>query len=407
MRIRLGVIFGGETVEHEVSIISAVQAMYKIDSEKYEVIPLYITKDRKWYTGEILKDMETYQDMDLIKRYAKEVVLYEKDGRFVLQSKGFMKKIVGEVDIVFPIVHGTNVEDGVLQGYLQSTGVPFVGVDVYSAVVGQDKVFMKDIFNANELPVVNHVWFYDTEYDEDNSGVLEKVTKNLKFPMIVKPATLGSSIGIKMAHNQEELVEAIDDAVQYDKKIVVEECVQNLVEVNISVLGNYENQKVSAIEKVIATKDLLTYADKYIGSSKSKGKLKMRPATKSKGMLSATRVIPADITKAMKEEVEKVAVQAFKALGSSGCVRIDFLIDSKKKKVYINEINSIPGSLAFYLWDAVGVDYTSLLDEMINIGIRDYKRRVSKTHSFDTNILKGFTELGGSKGLKGMKGKLR
>lgn len=407
MRIRLGVIFGGETVEHEVSIISAVQAMYKIDSEKYEVIPLYITKDRKWYTGEILKDMETYQDMDLIKRYAKEVVLYEKDGRFVLQSKGFMKKIVGEVDIVFPIVHGTNVEDGVLQGYLQSIGVPFVGVDVYSAVVGQDKVFMKDIFNANELPVVNHVWFYDTEYDEDNSGVLEKVTKNLKFPMIVKPATLGSSIGIKMAHNQEELVEAIDDAVQYDKKIVVEECIQNLVEVNISVLGNYENQKVSAIEKVIATKDLLTYADKYIGSSKSKGKLKMRPATKSKGMLSATRVIPADITKVMKEEVEKVAVQAFKALGSSGCVRIDFLIDSKKKKVYINEINSIPGSLAFYLWDAVGVDYTSLLDEMINIGIRDYKRRVSKTHSFDTNILKGFTELGGSKGLKGMKGKLR
>jgi len=407
MKIRLGVIFGGESVEHEVSIISAVQAMYKIDTEKYDVIPLYITKDRKWYTGEILKDMETYQDMDLIKRYAKEVVLYESNGRFVLQSKGFFKKIVGEVDIVFPIVHGTNVEDGTLQGYLQLIGVPYVGVDVYSAVVGQDKVFMKDVFKSNGLPVPNHVWFYDVQYEEDKDAVVEKVTENLKFPVIVKPATLGSSVGIKTAKTVEELVEALDDAVGYDKKIVVEEVVKNLVEVNISVLGNYENQKVSAIEKVIPTKDMLTYADKYLGSSKTKGKVKCRPAAKSKGMLSTSRVIPADISKELKEEVERIAVDAFKALGSSGCVRIDFLIDEKKKKVYINEVNSIPGSLAFYLWDAIGVDYTSLLDEMINIGIRDYKRRVSKTHSFDTNILKGFTELGGVKGLKGVKGKVR
>lgn len=408
MKIRVGVIFGGESVEHEVSIISAIQAMHKIDSEKYEIIPIYITKDRKWYTGEILKDMETYQDLDLVKRYAKEVVLYEKNGRFVLQKKGFFKSIVKEVDIVFPIVHGTNVEDGVLQGYLQSIGVPFVGVDVYAAVVGQDKIFMKDIFKANDLPVADYVWFYDTEYEDDKDKVLDKVTKNLKFPMIVKPATLGSSVGIKVAKTMEELVEAIDDAVSYDKRIVVEQVVSNLLEVNISVLGNYENQKVSAIERVIPTKDMLTYADKYIGSSKSKGKLKGRPSgVKSKGMLSASREIPASLPKNLKEEVEQVATRAFKSLGSSGCVRIDFLIDEKKKKVYINEVNSIPGSLAFYLWDAIGVDYTTLLDEMINIGIRDYKKRVSKTHSFDSNILKGFTEMGGVKGSKGMKGKLR
>ncbi len=400
MKIRLGVIFGGESVEHEVSIISAIQAMHKIDNEKYDVIPIYITKNRKWYTGEILKDMETYQDMDLIKKYAKEVVLYEKDGRFVLQKKGFFKTIVKEVDIVFPIVHGTNVEDGVLQGYLQSIGVPFVGVDVYAAVVGQDKIFMKDVFKANDLPVADHVWFYDTEYEEDKDAVIEKVTASLKFPVIVKPATLGSSVGIQVAKNIEELVEAIDDAVSYDKRIVVEQVISNLVEVNISVLGNYEMQKVSAIEKVIPTKDMLTYADKYIGSSKSKGKLK-GGSIKSKGMLSASRVIPADISEHLKKEVEDIARRAFQVLGSSGCVRIDFLIDEKKKKVYINEINSIPGSLAFYLWDAVGVDYTSLLDEMVNIGIRDYKKRVAKTHSFDTNILKGFTEMGGSKGMKG------
>lgn len=404
MKIRLGVIFGGESVEHEVSIISAVQAMYKIDREKYDIVPIYITKDRKWYTGEILKDMESYQDIDLIKRYAKEVVLYEKNGRFVLGTKGLLKRIVGEVDIVFPIVHGTNVEDGTLQGYLQSIGVPYVGVDVYSAVVGQDKVFMKDVFKANGLPIPDYVWFYDVEYEENRDAIVEKITKNLKFPVIVKPATLGSSVGIKTAKTEEELKEAIDDAVRYDKKIVVEEVIKNLVEVNISVLGNYENQKVSAIEKVIPSKDILTYADKYLGSSKTKGKIKYRPAVKSKGMVSTSRVIPADISKELKEEVENVAVCAFKALGSSGCVRIDFLIDEKKKKAYINEVNSIPGSLAFYLWDAVGVDYTKLLDEMINIGIKDYKKRTSKTHSFDTNILKGFTELGVT---KGMKGKLR
>lgn len=398
MKIRLGVIFGGESVEHEVSIISAVQAMYKIDAEKYEVIPLYITKDRKWYTGEILKDMDTYQDMDLLKRYTKEVVLYEKNGHFLLQTKGIFKKIVGEVDIVFPIVHGTNVEDGTLQGYLQSIGVPYVGVDVYSAVVGQDKVFMKDIFSQNDIKVPNYIWFYDTEYEEDKEGILDKVVKKLKFPVIVKPATLGSSVGIKKAETKEELIDAIDDAVRYDKKIIVEKLVKNLVEVNISVVGNYETQSLSAIEKVIPTKDILTYQDKYLGSGKTKGKMKL-PA-KSKGMASATRVIPADISDDLKKKVEDMARSAFKVLGSSGVVRIDFLIDEKKEEVYVNEVNNIPGSLSFYLWDAVGKDYTTLLDEVINIGIRDYKKRIAKTHSFETNILQGFSEFGGAKGSK-------
>lgn len=399
MKIRLGVIFGGESVEHEVSIISAVQAMYKIDAEKYEIIPIYISKDRKWYTGEILKDMETYQDIDLLKRYTKEVVLYEKDGHFVLQTKGLFKKIVNEVDIVFPIVHGTNVEDGTLQGYLQSIGIPYVGVDVYAGVVGQDKVFMKDIFSQNDINVPEYIWFYDVDYEEDRELIIEKVTKKLKFPVIVKPATLGSSIGIKKADNIEELVEAIDDAIIYDKKIIVEKLVKNLVEVNISVVGNYESQSLSAIEKVIATKDILTYQDKYLGSSKSKGKITR--GVKSKGMASTTREIPANIDDDAKKKVEDMAIRAFKALGSSGVVRIDFLIDEKKNDVYVNEVNSIPGSLSFYLWDKVGKDYTTLLDEVINIGIRDYKKRISKTHSFETNILKGFTTLNGVKGAKG------
>ena len=405
MRIRLGVIFGGESVEHEVSIISAIQAMNKIDSGKYDIIPIYITKDRQWYTGEMLKEIETYSDLSLIKKYAKNVVLYEKDGRFILQNKKGFKGIIKELDIAFPIVHGTNVEDGVLQGYLQSVGIPFVGGDVYASVVGQDKLFMKEIFESQDLPICKYTWFYDSEYEEDPDSIFTKI-KKLGYPVIVKPATLGSSVGIKTAYSQDDVKVAIDDAIKYDNKIIVEKLVEDLMEVNISVLGNYENQQVSAIEQVMPTKDFLTYEDKYTGSNKVKGKLGGKFKS-SKGMVSASRVIPAPLEDKMKEEIESVAVNAFKALGSSGVVRIDFLVDKKNNKVYINEVNNIPGSLSFYLWEPIGKEYTELLDDMINIGIRDYKKRIAKTHSFDTNILKGFTELGGLKGMKGSKGKLR
>ena len=405
MKIRLGVIFGGESVEHEVSIISAVQAMYKLDNEKYDVTPIYITKDRQWYTGEALKDIETYQDLDLLKRYSKNVVLYEKNGRFLLQNKNFPKRVVKEIDMVLPIVHGTNVEDGVLQGYLQSIGIPFVGGDVYASVVGQDKIFMKQIFTCENLPIADYVWFYDVEYNDDNQAIIDKVEK-LGYPVIVKPCTLGSSVGITVAKDQGELKEAIDTAIGYDNRIVVEKVVENLMELNISVLGNYENQQVSAIEQVIPTDKFLTYADKYLGNGKTKGKVGGKFKS-SKGIVSTNRVVPAKIEDSLKTEVEEIAVKAFKALKSSGVVRIDFLVDSKKNKVYINEVNNIPGSLSFYLWEPIGKDYSELLDDMINIGIKDYKHRIAKTHSFETNILKGFTELGGVKGMKGSKGKLR
>lgn len=403
MKIKVGVIFGGESVEHEVSIISAVQAMNKIDNNKYEIIPIYIGKDREWYTGEMLRDIETFQDLELLKRYAKNVVLYCRNGEFVLQNKKGFKKVVNTIDIAFPIVHGTNVEDGTLQGYLQSIGIPYVGSDVYASVVGQDKVYMKQIFESEKLPIKKYIWFYDQDYKMDSEEILKKAN-TLKYPLIVKPSTLGSSVGINKAKNEDELIKAIEDAIQYDNKVVVEEMVENLTEVNISVLGNYKNQELSEIEEVIPTKDILTYEDKYIGDGKIKGKLGIKnPSKGSKGMLSANRKIPATIKKELKEEVKTTAIKAFKALGTAGVCRIDFLVDNKTNKVYINEINSIPGSLAFYLWEPIGKDYTDLLEEMINLGVKDYRRRVSKTHSFKTNILKGFQGLKGAKALKGIK----
>ena len=186
MKIKVGVIFGGESVEHEVSIISAMQAINKLDQEKYDIIPIYITKNREWYTGNMLKDIEVYNDLNLIKKYGKNVVLYEKDGSFVLQNKKFPHNVITDIDMAFPIVHGTNVEDGVLQGYLQTIGIPFVGGDVYASVVGQDKVFMKDVFSAAGLPMSKYTWFYDCDYKNDNESVLENI-KKLKFPVIVKP----------------------------------------------------------------------------------------------------------------------------------------------------------------------------------------------------------------------------
>lgn len=390
--IKVGVIFGGESVEHEVSIISAVQAMNKIDTEKYEIVPIYITKEGEWYTGNPLREIETYKDMDLLKRYTKNVVLYKKDNRFVLQNKKGFKRIVNEVDVVLPVVHGTNVEDGTLQGYLKTIGVPFSGSDVLGSAIAQDKVVQKEIFENEHLPITKYVWFYDNEYNENSQEIIKKIEKELGYPVIVKPGTLGSSVGISSCENESELKDAINDAINYDEKIVVEEKVENLVEVNISLLGTHENIKVSEIEEVMTDDKLLTYNDKYINGSKKLGK---------SGMAGSSRKIPADIDDKLKEEVEKIATEAFKAVNLSGVCRIDFLINEKKKKVYINEINSCPGSLSFYLWEPVGKDFTSLLDEMTSIAIKEYKKRNNKTHSFKTNILEGFNGLKGTKGLKG------
>lgn len=394
MKIKLGVIFGGISVEHEVSIITALQAINNIDTVKYDVMPIYIAKDGTWYAGKMLKDMKVYNDFDLLKRYASEVVLYKKDNRFILQSKNsFFKKEVAEIDMCLPIMHGTNGEDGSLQGYLETIGIPYAESDHFAAVVGQDKIFMKQIWESCGVPIVKYEWFYDIDFLNDSDKVISKLEK-LGYPMIVKPARLGSSVGIGVAHDVQTLKDAISDAINYDNKILVEEMVTDLTEVNISVLGNYRKQKLSVIEEVGSDQDFLTYEDKYIGSGKTKGS--------AKGIVNTKRIIPARISQELSEKVRDIAVKAFRSLNSSGVVRIDFLIDKKNNKVYANEINSIPGSLSFYLWDKVDIQYDELLDSVLNIAIRDYKDKNSKTHSFDTNILKSFTA-NGIKGTKGVK----
>ena len=394
MKIKLGVMFGGISVEHEISIITAIQAMNSIDSMKYDIIPIYISKDGTWYYGMMLKDMKIYSDMDLLKRYAKEVTLYKRDGKFVLQNKrGLFRKDITEIDVVLPIMHGTNGEDGNLQGYLETVGIPYCEADTYAAVVGQDKVFMKQIWQASGVPVVKYDWFYDYDFNKNPDKVIERLEK-IGYPLIVKPARLGSSVGITVCKDNNELREAIIEAINYDTKILVEEVVKNLTEVNISVLGNYQKQTLSVIEEVGSSNKLLTYEDKYVGGAKGKGP--------SKGMASAKRIIPARISDELTKEVNDIAVKAYKSLNATGVVRIDFLIDKKSEKVYANEINSIPGSLSFYLWNKTDKEYPELLDDIINLGIREYKNKHSKTHSFETNILSNFSS-NSTKGVKGIK----
>ena len=394
MKIKVGVIFGGETVEHEVSVITAVQAMEHINRDKYDVVPIYISKDRIWYTSPMLTDIEVYKDFKDLKRYAKQVVLTKIDDKFYLQkTKGLFKTNVTDIDIAFPIVHGNNVEDGTLQGYLDSVGIPYVGSKVLGSALGQDKVVMKQVFKDMGLPIVDYTWFFDSEYADDCEKIFADV-KKLGYPVIVKPATLGSSVGITYVKEEKELANAIEEAMKYDIKVVVEKAVKNLVEVNCSVLGNYSYQETSVIEEVTSDEEFLTYADKYIGGSK--GKLK----GPSKGMASASRIIPARISKELETNIKETSKAAFKALNLGGVCRIDYLIDKKTNKYYINEPNTIPGSLSFYLWEKTGKKYEDLLDEMITLCIKDYKNRSKKIYSFESNILSNY----GIKGLKGLKG---
>lgn len=394
MKIKIGVIYGGETVEHEVSVISALQAMNNLNEDKYDIVPIYISKDRIWYTGHMLRDIEFYKEFEDEKKYATKVMLYKKGKTFLLQrTTGLFRKDITDLDVILPIVHGNNVEDGSLAGLLDSIGIPYVGSHVLGGALGQDKVVMKQVMESVNLPIVPYTWFYDSEYLDNKENILKEI-KKIGYPVIVKPATLGSSIGIEVAKNEKDIESKIEDAMEYDTKIVVEKVIENLTEVNASVLGNYEYQKVSPLEEVMGEDEILSFADKYLGNAKSKG-------TASKGMASTSRIVPARISEKLTKEIQDTAKQVFKVLNLSGVCRVDFLIDNKENKFYVNEPNTCPGSLSFYLWKEAGMKYSELLDEMISIAIKEYKHKNQKTMSFKSSIFDGFN---GSKGLKGMKG---
>lgn len=388
MKLRIGVIYGGKSVEHEVSVISALQAINNIDKEKYDIVPIYMSKDRTLYTGDYLFKIENYKDLEQVKKSSKQVTLCKINDEFCLLSLRGLRKVVDKIDVAFPIVHGQNVEDGTLAGYLETIGIPYVGSNVLGSALGQDKVVLKHVLLANNIPITDFIWFYDDEYLTEKDTYLKEIEK-MGYPVVVKPACLGSSVGITFVKDENAIEEAIEEAIEYDRKVLVEKAVENLVEVNCSVLGDYQKQEVGVLEEVMSSHDILTYKDKYVGSSKSKGP--------SKGMVNTDRRIPANIDKKVQEEIEKLSIQTFKALNLSGVCRIDYLIDKKNKKVFVNEPNIIPGSLSFYLWEPTGKKYSCLLDDLINLAIKQYKNNNKKVSQFDTNILENFNGLKGAK----------
>lgn len=396
--IKVGVIFGGESVEHEVSIITAVQAMNFIDEKKYEIVPIYINKERNWYTGQALREMSSYKDLSLIPSLAKEVVLTKKGDEFVLQKKnGLFKGVVNTIDVAFPIVHGKGVEDGSLSGYLETIGIPYVGPSMLGASIGQDKVVQKQVMSASGIPVVDYTWFYDHEYQNDEEQILKDI-KKIGYPVIVKPARLGSSVGISVAKNEDQVKESIEEAIKYDEKIVVEAMIKNLKEVDCAVVGNYEDMECSLIGEMLTDNDFLTFEDKYIGKG-GKGGKKGSAKNQTGGKIATSGFkIPAELDKEVEEQIYKYSKEAFRCLNLSGVTRFDFLVDTKAKKAYVNEPNTIPGCLAFFFYTPKGKKYTKLLDEMITLAIKEYKDSKKKVTSFESNVLSTYD---GSKGAKG------
>lgn len=395
MKINLLVLFGGQSVEHEVSVISAVQAMASLNREKYDIIPLYITKQNIFYTGDALFDIESYKDTEKLKSECKRVILVKDEKGTALEywpAKKFGNNTVAKIDAALPIVHGTNVEDGALQGYLQTLGIPYAGCDVISSAVGMDKYVMKTMLASSGVPVLPGVCFHTKDYFRDEAETLNMIELEIGYPVIIKPVNLGSSVGIKIANDRTALIEAVENAAMYSQRILAEHAIKNLREINCSVLGDYATARASLLEEPAGSGEILSYDDKYKGGSKT-----------SKGMSGASRKIPAELSDEDTEYIRSLAVKTFRALNCSGVARIDFMIDGDGNKVYVNEINTIPGSLSFYLWDKAGVSYTELLNELVDLALKRSREREELSFTYDTNLLSE-NSLSGLKGAKGAKG---
>ncbi len=396
MKTTVAFIFGCRSVEHEVSIISAVQAMRSIDRDKYDVVPVWVSKSGEMYTSEKMFEIEPFRDMKALMADSHKVTMIKSGNDVVLHyldNKLFSKRKDVVLNVAFPVVHGTNCEDGTLQGYLEFLGLPFVGCDILSSAVGMDKAVFKYVMKAADLPVLDCVCFTAREYAENRDEIILKAEKEFGYPLIVKPVNLGSSVGISKAKTREELFDAIDLAVSFSDKVLVEHAVSAIREINCSVVGDPDSCEASVCEEPFMNDEILSYEDKYLGGGKKQGG--------SKGMASLARKIPADLTSDKSEEIRKLAKKVFKALGASGVVRIDFIIDTETDKVYVNEINTIPGSLSFYLWEATKLPYKDLLDKLISLAFRRNRNRENLTFTIDTNILSGVSF--GTKGSKGSK----
>ena len=394
MKTNVGVVFGGRSVENEISVITANQAIQAMDRDKYNIIPIYITKEGKWYSGEALFDVSNYRDTKKLLAMCEEVYMKPiyGDTNLYRTKKGFFgKEVVANLDVILPALHGTNCEDGTFQGVMEFSGIPYTGCNTLASANGMDKITMKMILKECGIPVVDYCWFSDKEWDDKKESTITKVEEKLGYPVIVKPANSGSSVGIRAAHNRAELIDAIDYAISFTSRVIIEKYVQKLKEVNCAVLGNYYECQPSVCEVPVRSGEILSYQDKYMNGG---GK-------QSEGMRSTVREIPANLPEESTRFIQKAACDTFRALSCDGVARIDFIIDESTGEIFVNEINTIPGSLSFYLWEYSGINFGTLIDKLIDIALRRKQDAGFKAVNYGENIFAA----GGSGGAK-MGGKM-
>ncbi|MDR1668885.1 MAG: D-alanine--D-alanine ligase [Oscillospiraceae bacterium] len=380
--MQVAVFFGGKSVEHEVSVITGMQVLAALDKEKYEAVPVYIAKDGGMYTGSGFDKLECYKNIPALLENGRQVCLIRSGGRVALHS--IAKKLFGAekpltIDVALPAVHGTFGEDGSLQGLFEMTGVPYTGCDVLSGALSMDKPVSKALLRAAGLPVLDDLVLEAAKYNRAPEKALNALETHFPYPVMVKPVNLGSSVGISRADNREKLQAALEFAYTFSPRVLIEPALIHMREVNCAVLGDSEQARASVCEEPVMTEQFLTYQDKYQSGGKS--------GDKQSGMSGQKRVIPADIPADKSGEAKSLAVQAFQLLGCSGVVRVDFLWDTMRDVLYVNELNTIPGSMAFYLWEADGLPFRAQLDEMIELAFARQRRRTQLTFTYETNIL--------------------
>ncbi len=404
MKTTVGVFFGGRSVEHEISVISALQAIAALDPARYEAVPVYITKQGKWLTGKALLDPANYRDMAALEKHATEVYMKPSFGERRLYRRGGLKeRTLATLDIALPVLHGTNGEDGTFQGFLELIGIPYVGCGVLSSALGMDKIAAKMVLRSSGLPVLDWVWFTDRQWASERDALCARIENEIGYPAIVKPANLGSSVGISRARDRRELVRAVGEAAGYSSRLLVERMIEPLREINCSVMGSVDDHRTSVCEEPLHSDEILSYADKYMGGgggSKASNGGKISPAgakTPSQGMSGTKRRIPADLPEDLAAEVRRLASETFRVLGCDGVARVDFILDGGS--VYVNEINAIPGSLSFYLWEATGVPFSDLMDKLVAGALRRDRDKGHKTVSYSANIFSmGAVGAGGKTG---------
>ncbi|MDD3397240.1 MAG: D-alanine--D-alanine ligase [Clostridia bacterium] len=364
----VAVFFGGVSSEHDISIITGIQTVCALDKSKYKIFPIYISKKGVWFYSNKFDNVDVF--LNFREKLYKSVFLTAGDNT-LYQKSTFIKKLA-EINCAIICCHGLNGEDGTLQGLLELSNVPYTSSGVLGSAVCMDKIIMKQLFEYNNLPVTNYTWFLSDEFEKDKNSLCDKLQNKLNFPLIVKPANLGSSIGISKCKALEDLIKAIDIAKCYDNRIIVEEAVENLREINCACMG-YENfVQVSELEEPISWDKFLSFEEKYIHFATVKFDKKGNVKLSDK----------------MKNKIKYIAKSAFKKLCAGGVVRVDFLLDSQTDDIFINEINTIPGSMANYLWN--DFDYTTLLDKLIEISELKFEKRRKCCYSYDSYALDNF-----------------